>query len=238
MKVRNVMVGAVAVLTVGALTSCGSNDATAVPTPTELAAKLVTSDDLQGDWVMFEGPGDDQVLDPSGILTEEQRALVPSFELCDRASDEAKGVASTLLPIVFRQMDLKVDDDLQPPFDRSGHMIFMQQFLYAGEPDEMARSFELVRDGMIACFGEIPAGEEGPGRASELAVPEVGDDRLGVLMTIEEAGGWAEWRIYEVLTRDGPVLMKFVVVDIRAGEDPYFTTEEFGDMARTAAAKL
>ena len=236
MQVRNVMLGSALLLAVGALTSCGGDES--VPTAERLSSSLVTVDDFEGEWTLFAGPEEDQQLDPSGILTDEQRELVPSFDLCDKASDDSKNAAESLRPIVFRQMDLAVDDEINPPFDRKGHMIFMQQFLYAGEPDEIEESFDLVRAGMIECLGEMPAGEEGPGFAEEMEVPEVGDDRLGVLITMEEAGGWAEWRIHEVFMRDGPVLMNFVVVDIRAGDDPYFTTEEVGEMVRMAAAKL
>lgn len=236
MQVGNVMLGSALLLAVGALTSCGGDES--IPTARQLSEALITASDFEGEWTLFAGPEEDQQLDPSGILTDEQRELVPSFDLCDRASDDAKKAAESLRPIVFRQLNLTVDDEIDPPFDRTGHMIFLQQFLYAGASDEIEESFDLVRAGMIECLGEMPAGEEGPGFADELEVPEVGDDRLGVLMTVEEAGGWAEWRIQEVLMRDGPVLMKFVVVDIRAGADPYFTTEAFGDMVRSAAAKL
>lgn len=236
MRMRNVIAVSVMVSIVSALVSCGGDDA--VPTAEELSASVVMVDDFEGEWTLFAGPEDDQQLDPSGILTDEQRDLVPSFELCDRASDEARSVADSLRPLVFRQMDLAVDDEIDPPFDRTGHMIFMQQFLYAGDSDEMAESFDLLRAGTTQCLGEIPAGEEGPGLAQELDVPEVGDERFGVLITIGEAGGWAEWHIREVVVRDGPVLMQFVLVDIRAGVEPYFTTEDFGDMVKTAAAKL
>jgi hypothetical protein len=220
------------------LVSCGGND-DSVPTADELSAMLMAPDDIAGEWSVFTGPqGGDEQIDPSGILTEEQRELVPSFDLCDEAGDEALAAAESLRPVVFRQMDLTTEDDIDPPFDRSGHLIFSQQFLYSGDPDEMRRAFEVVRSGMIACLGEMPAGEEGPGFSEEIAVPQVGDDRFGVLMTIEEAGGWAEWHIREVLLRDGPILMKFVIVDIRADTDPYFSNEDFGEMLRTAAEKL
>jgi hypothetical protein len=231
------MVAVVAALGLGSLVSCGG-DEEAEPSLELLSRALLSIDDLDGEWTLFSGPDDDQKLDPSGILTEEQRELVPSFDLCDRASDEARDEAENLRPLAFRQLDLKVDDEIDPPFDRTGHMIFLQEFLYAGKPGEIKESFDLLRAGMIECFGEIPAGDEGPGFAEELAVPEVGDDRIGVMTTIEEAGGWAEWRIQEVLVRDGPSMMKLVVVDIRAGTDPYFTSEDFGDFVRSAAARL
>lgn len=220
------------------LVSCG-NGGEATPSAEELSEVLMTADDLDGGWSIFTGPqGGDEEIDPSGILTDEQRELLPSFDLCDAASDEAREIAQTLRPVVFRQMNLTVDDEINPPFDRTGHLIFAQQFLYSAEADEIERSFESLEDGMIVCLGETPAGEEGPGFSEELAVPGVGDDRFGVLTTIEEAGGWAEWRIQEALVRDGSVLMKVVVVDIRAGADPYFSDADFGEIVRTATLKL
>lgn len=238
MRMRNVTGIMVAAITFGWLASCG-DDEPSIPSAQELSESLIEADELDGDWTLLSGPqGGDEMVDPSGILTEEQRDLVPSFDMCDEASDEAREIAASLRPVVFRQLDLTVDDEIDPPFDRTGHMIFLQEFLYTGEPHEIAESFEVLRDGMVGCLGEIEAGEEGPGLAKELDVPEVGDDRLGVLITIEEAGGWAEWHIQELFVRDGSVLMKFVVVDIHAGVEPYFTTEEFAEFARLAADKL
>lgn len=220
------------------LASCGNGEET-IPSAEQLSDMLISADDVEGDWSLFDGPqGGDQMIDPSGILTDEQRELVPSFELCDRASDEAKQVADDLRPVVFRQMDLAVDDEIDPPSDREGHMVFLQQSLFAGDPDELADSFTIVRDELRACLGPIPAGEEGPGFAEELTVPEVGDDRFAALITIEEAGGWAEWRVHEIFVRQGPVVMLLVIVDIRAGVDPYFSTSDIDDIVRTAAEKL
>ena len=236
LKVRNVVLGSM-MFGLGVFASCGGEEAT--PTAEDLSRMLLTESDLEGEWVLFNGPqGGDEMVDPSGILTDQQRELVPSFDFCDKASDGAKEIAEVLRPQVFRQLDLTTDDEIDPPFDRSGHMIFVQQFLYADDPDEITESFDLVREGTTACFGIIPADEEGPGFAEELEVPSVGDDRFGALITIEEAGGWAEWHIQEVMFRQGAVLMRLVLIDIRAGDDPYFTTEEFGDLVKTAAAKL
>lgn len=236
MRVRNVMVGSL-LFGLSVFVSCGGDES--IPTADDLSGMLLVASELEGEWVLFNGPqGGDEMVDPSGILTEEQRELVPSFDFCDTASDEAKAVAESLRPFVFRQLDLTTDDEIDPPFDRSGHMIFLQQFLYADDPDVITKSFDLVREGTTACFGVIPADEEGPGLAEELEVPDIGDDRFGVLITIEEAGGWAEWHIQEAFVFDGPILMRLVLVDIRAGDDPYFTTEEFGAMVTTAAAKL
>lgn len=238
MHMRHVWVGLIAVAGTSWLVSCSRDDG-GIPTAQELSASLVAVDELEGEWTLFNGPqGGDQMVDPSGILTEEQRELVPSFDLCERASDDARALVESLRPSVFRQLDLAVDDEIDPPSDRTGHRIFLQEFLYSGEPDDTTESFSLIRDGSVDCFGEMPASEEGPGYSQELSLPEVGDDRFGVLMTIEEAGGWAEWHIQEAVVRKEAVLMKLVVVDIRAGVEPYFTVEEFGDIVRLAVDEL
>ncbi len=98
----------------------------------------------------------------------------------------------------------------------------------------------LLRDGLQACLGDIPADEEGPGRAEEMTIPQVGDDRYGVLLTIEEAGGGAEWRIHTALVRKGAVLALLYITDIRAGEgvEPFYTVDEVGSLIQTAVDKL
>jgi hypothetical protein len=217
--------------------SCASDEA--IPTAERLSDALITADDIDGDWTLFAGPqGGDEQIDPSGILTNEQRELVPSLEMCDEASDEAKRATERLRPVVFRQLNLAVDDGIDPPFDRTGHLIFLQEFLYTGDRKEMENTYSSIRQGLTDCLGDLPAGEEGPGRAEEMDVPEVGDESFGVLTTIEEAGGWAEWRIQNLIVRDGPVIVSLVLVDIRADVDPYFSTEDFDEIARIAAAKL
>ena len=45
-------------------------------------------------------------------------------------------------------------------------MIFVQEFLLSGDPAEVESTFTALRDGLQACQGEIPAGEEGPGKSS------------------------------------------------------------------------
>ena len=63
--------------------------------------------------------------------------------------------------------------------DREGHMIFVQEFLMSGDPAEAETTFNALRDGLRACQGKIPAGEEGPGKAEPMTIPDVGDDRYG-----------------------------------------------------------
>ena len=160
--------------------------------------------------------------------------MIPRIELCDEASEDARAAADDLRWMAFRQLDLTVDDPIEPPDDRSGHMVFVHEYMLSGEPDEIEATFELLREGQQACLGEIEAGEEGPGMAEEMELPDVGDDRYGVLVTVAEAGDWAEWRFHTALVRDGSVLIQIVVTDIRAGVDPYYTVEDAGEMVTTA----
>ena len=91
-----------------------------------------------------------------------------------------------------------------------------------------------------ACQGEIPAGDEGPGKTEPMVIPDVGDDRYGDLTNIGEAGGGAYWLLHNSLVRKGPVLMDLQVVDIVMGDgvQPEFTTEEIGAFLTGAVDKL
>jgi hypothetical protein len=93
---------------------------------------------------------------------------------------------------------------------------------------------------MQACQGEIPAGEEGPGKAEPMTIPDVGDGRYGDLTTIGEAGGGAYWLLHRCLVRKGPVLMDLQVVDIVMGEgvQPEYTADDIAAFLTTAVEKL
>lgn len=217
------------------LAGCGDGQDTP-PTAEQLAAQLVTVDSFDGDWTINPGPDDGTDM-TSGVIPEDQRDMLPTVELCDAASPEARDAAESLTWMAFRQLDLDEDDPIDPPNDRTGHMVFVQQFLTSGDHDQLATTFELLRSGSEACLGPIAAGEEGPGQAEAMPIPEVGDARFGVLTTIEEAGGWAEWRLYNAFVLDPDVLMSFLVVDIRAGDgvEPYYSTDDIDDMITIAA---
>lgn len=207
------------------------------PTAAEFAERLLVATDLEGEWSVSPGPPGDDAISPDGIVSEDAAELLPTVELCEAASEASRAAADGLRPLAFRQLDLAVDDPIDPPDDTVGHMVFVQEFLFADEASSLRATFDMVSDGMLACLGEIPAGEEGPGTAVEVTMPEVGDDRVGVLAIIEEAGGWAQWRLYTALVLDGPRMGSIVLVDIRAGVEPYFTDAEFGEIVETAVAK-
>lgn len=224
-----------AALAVGA---CGSDSASApVPAAEALGASLVAADDFDGTWAV-NAPPDATDIAESGVVPDEFQDSLPTIDLCDNASAESLAAAEALRWKAFRQLDLTVEDPIEPPGDRSGHMIFVQEFLTSAEPGEVEATFDLLREGMEACLGDLPAGEEGPGTAEEMTVPEVGDDRYGVLMLVEEAGGWAEWRLHSTLVRNGSVLMSFVVVEITAGVEPLYSIADVSGMLETAVDKL
>jgi hypothetical protein len=174
----------------------------------------------------------------TGIVTDEKQEMLPSLDLCDEATDASRAAAESVEWMAFRQIDLQLDDPIEPPDDLSGNMVSVQEFLTAGEPDEIESLFELLRDGTEACLGEIPAGEEGPGVSEEIELPDIGDDRFGALNVFAEAGDWAEWRIHGGLIRDDTLLALITVIDIRADAEPYYTADQVGDMMATAVELL
>jgi hypothetical protein len=202
------------------LASC-SGSTPAIPTAEELEGAMLVGGDYQGAWSVA-GPAE-------GAL-----------DLCDEASAESQAAAENLQWKASRHLDLAAEDPIEPPDDREGHLVGVQEFLDSGDPDQIEATFGLLREGMQACLGDFPADEEGPATAEEMTIPDVGDDRYGVLVLMEEAGGWAEWRMHAALVRRGPVLMLLNVLDIRAGEgvEPYFTVEELGGMLESAVDKL
>ena len=232
------VLGVLALAAASVLAACGDDQDTP-PTAEQLAAQSVTVDSFDGDWTINAGPDDGTDM-TSGVIPEDQRDMLPTVELCDAASPEAKAAAESLTWMAFRQLDLDEDDPIDPPNDRTGHMVFVQQFLTSGDADELATTFELLRSGSEACFGPIAATEEGPGQAEAMPIPEVGDARFGVLTTIEEAGGSAEWRLHNAFVLDNDVLMSFLVVDIRAGDgvEPYYSTDDIDEMITIAADSM
>lgn len=228
------LLGVIALAAAPVAVSCGSDD-DVPPTAEQLAGRLVDVGTYDGVWTVNRGPDDGSDMS-SGVIPEDQRDLLPGVELCDAAGADARAASESLRWLAYRQIDLTVDDPIEPPADRAGHMVFVQQFLTAGDRDELAATFELLRAGSDACLGPLEATEEGPGEAATMPVPEVGDARFGVLTTIAEGGGWAEWRLYDAFVLDGDVLMSFVVVDIRAGDgvEPYYSIDDIDQMIAIA----
>ena len=224
-----------AVLTMTGLTACGDDD---VPTAADLSGDLVSEDDLDGEWTVTTGPPGETGL-PSGIVAAGQRDLLPSLDLCPEAPMAAQDAADNLMWDDFRQLEMTVDDPVDPPADMEGHKVFAQQFLMGGEAEALSATFGALREGLLACLGDIPAGEEGAGSAEEIVLPLLGDEQIAVFTEFAEAGGDGTWNLYEIIVRKGDVLMAMVVGDVWLGDlEPMIGVEEFQDMVTMAADKI
>jgi hypothetical protein len=211
----------------------------AVPTAEQLAAALVTADDYDGTWTVNVPPDDEAAI--SGVVPEAQQEMLPRMELCEKASEESRAAAEGLRWQAFRQLDQTEANPVDMAAgDRRGHLVFVQEFLMADDPAAVQATFEALSDGMRACEGDFPAGEEGAGTVEPMTVPAVGEDRYGELTTMEEAGGGAYWLLHNAVVRDGPVLMSLQVVDIVVGEGVQraFTAEDVDTLLTTAVDKL
>lgn len=220
-------------------TATPSSSQAATPTAEQLAAALVTVDDYDGTWTVNVPPDEQSAI--TGVVSDAQQEMLPRIELCAKAGEESRAAADALRWQAFRQLDQSENNPIDMAAgDRAGHLIFVQEFLMAGDPDEVQTTFDALRDGMRACQGKIPAGEEGPGKAESMSIPDVGEDRFGELMTVEEVGGGAYWLLHSSWVRQGPVLMNLQVVDIVMGEgvQPAFTTEDIDTFLTTAVDKL
>jgi hypothetical protein len=211
-----VLVGTTCVALVGcAVTS--TRDTNKIRSSEELAQSLLTDEDLEGDWKPNTGP-DGAGLPASGVITDVERPMLPQVELCEEAGQVARDAIDSVKWQGFRQLDKVVDDPIDPPADREGHMEFVQQFLTSGDPNEVESLFDDIASGYKECLGELPAGEEGPGIVTELDIEPVGDQRIATLARIEESGGGGVWNVYSALVREGSVLMSITVVDIVLGD--------------------
>lgn len=209
-----------------------------VRTAEELAAALLGVDDLDGVWTVSTGPQDGAVLE-NGVVTDKGRGLLPKGDLCDDANQKAKDAAAKLGWQAFRQMDKTVDDPVDPPTDREGHVEFVQQYLMSDDPDVLEPMFDDLATGVVDCLGDIPAGEEGPGTAAEVDIEPEGDQSIAVLTTMEEAGGAGMWYVYSVLVRSGSVLMSTVIADVLLGDlEPELTIDDVNEILSTAVSRL
>jgi hypothetical protein len=217
-----------------------AEETAAVP---EVVSMLVTADDLDGEWTVNLYPDAPVQLSESGVVTEEMLEVIPRIELCESASAEAQAAVEGLRWQAFRQLDLTVDDPVDTTADAvSGRIIGVNEALLAGDPAEVEATFEALTSGLESCGWSTTADEDGHTSTAEPweAVPEVGDDRVGVLTTIEEPGGGGGFVIYEVLVRDGSVLMKEMVAEAFIGEGvtPQLTADQAAAIVTTTAARI
>ena len=182
-----------------------------------MARSLPEAKDLEGEWSINVGPPEGG-LPASGVITEAERDLLPQIEVCETAPQASKEAIKSLEWTAFRQLDKNVEDPIDMPEDREGHIIFVQEFLMTDEPAALMSLFDAVSPAFSDCVGPLPAGEEGAGTVSLVDIELLGDQRIAALATIEEAGGGGTWYVYSVLVRKGSVLASFTIADVVLGD--------------------
>lgn len=219
------------------LAGCGGE-----PASTEdLSGSLLTVGDLSGKWTENRGNPDasEGTIPASGIISDEQRTKLPTVDLCDAASADGKTAAESIEWDVFRQFDMTPVDPFDPPTDREGHKIFLQEFMMSDDASDLEDLTADLIPAIEACLGDIPAGEEGPGTATRIDIGSVGDEHIAVLTQIEEAGGRGQWYIYNAVVRKGSVLMSVTLGDVFVGDlQPEVDLEDFDAIVQTAVDKL
>jgi hypothetical protein len=208
-----------------ALSGCGEDSTPGTtttserPTPETLASALVEPADLGAGWSVTRMP-DFPELSETGVVTDEVRPMLPRPHLCEQAGDEAQEAVDALEWGAFRQLDLDTGAPTEPPSPGSPpvhHLVFAQEFLAAGGPDEMEATYDAVVAGTDACLGTEKTRDGETVRTTELEVPDMGDASHGWRDVVTEpgpAGRTATWDLRQVLVLDGGVLLMGQVAEI------------------------
>lgn len=214
------------------LAGCGGTDEPPPggPSASDLAAMLVEADDLGTGWDVNAPPED---YGSYGVVTDENRGMVPRMQFCDQAGAGSEAAASNLDWEAFTQFNYETGDDR--------HLVFVQEFLRSDAAEDVRATYDDLAAGISACDGvrtEYPDGETGT--QGSLEVPEVGDDRVGSRETVSEPGDRsATWDIRSLLARDGTTLIGVTVVEIVApGTEKVLDDAEVRDLMTAIADKV
>lgn len=233
-----------------ALAACGDETTTvsgqAGASPEDLAAVLVTPEDLGEGWSVTPDP---ETGGTSGVVSEEMRDMLPRIQFCGKASAEAVAAAKSLRWDAFRQLNLATETEMsQPtspePGERPEHdLVFVQEFLMSGDPAEVEATYDALESGVRACWGERTVTEDGEkDRTLRLRVPAVGEDRVGTRDIVTEPGPGrhaAKWDLRSVLARDGEVLFSIMVAEVTTPKvEPVLDEAAVADIVTTIADKL
>jgi hypothetical protein len=185
----------------------------------EVASTLVVAADLGGDWSVTQMP-DFPELSETGVVSDEVRPMLPQMGFCDRAGAEAQAAADDLEWVAFRQLDLATGEPTEPPSPGRPpvhHIVFAQEFLATGEPDQLATTYDALVAGGDACLGTETTPDDETVHTTVLGVPGLGDASHGWRDVIREpgpTGRGATWNLRRVLVLDGDVLLMAQVAEI------------------------
>lgn len=240
-RTLTMMIGAAVLL----LPGCGADGGTEVPNPTpawsqgavptaaQLASVLLTGEDLPGRWENAQGR--------SGILVS-----------CPKASAESMKAANSLVWQADVQLDQVPDGATTSTASLSAPIITVDQWLLAEDPSQIEATFTALRDGIEVCYGPstmtssgvVGSADGAPLVGAPMAVPEVGDDRVGELDSYPQGfpgspHAGAPAYLHTAIIRDGPVLMLINIAEEDASPDePQLTQDQIDAIVTTAAAKL
>jgi hypothetical protein len=208
------------------LASCGGSEGVIVPTQQDLAASLLTVEDLGGDWLAVPDFA-------SGILSDEMKNEFTLPELCVLADTAAMETAAGLewqVGAAFSRGEVPERD----------YVPTLVQLMLAGEPAQIASTFTTLRNGFAACAGTDQVFEgEGSFRIEAVTLPDVGDDRIGLRYQQTDApADHVHFDMRLMLVRDGAVIMWLNETEITLAAEPSVTVDELGDILAAAVENL
>ena len=264
-RVRSALAGAAALMVLLAGCTGGGSESVrtsaratpaatvAVPSAEVLAAALITPEDLPGDWTVQE------IYDgESGSPDGQEEELGQMLGFCGLAPAMSQAAAEAIQWKAGRVLDQTVENPLfdydETKFsseqDPSGQFVQAGDYLASGDPMQIKATFDALRDGFLACWGDFgPSSEDQYTYTVQgLALPDVGDSRTGERTT----GTWtspATGQTYRdisarALVRNGPVLILVDLFQSSGGDGvaPLYTEDEFAhlvaDTVTTAVGKL
>lgn len=237
MSARSGVVVALAAVAV-TLAACGGG--AEPPTAEVLAKALVVPEDLEGDWLPDESFAEWPDGKP-GVIPEDQRGMMPTIEFCEGAGEASVAAAADLTWQAFTQLNMDLPEVSGAGAGNPGNMVAVQESLLAGDAADIEATFTALRDGVTACFGGPTESEDGSYTSAELAVGDLGDDRIASRDVLLQAdGAEVAWTNNTALVRKGAVLMGVNVIEVVLGADtqPVLTEENVQAILTTIADKL
>lgn len=164
----------------------GSNPSTSpsVPSVEQLSAALLKTADLTGKWTAGSAAADGD------------RVRLITYDLqCPAAADA-----------LIEAERIEVDASTALQKQQTGGEVFVVEYLIAGDPTAIERTFTTLREGVTSCLGTGQGPQDGePVITSSFAIPEVGQDRFAVSTPTESGEGPPT--MHTAYVRAGPVLV-------------------------------
>ena len=181
--------------------------AVAIPTIAQLQAALITPADVDRD-----------------LTIQSEDPAVGVIEFCSAASQASKDAAAALAFQAGTHLETETESGA----------VHVTEFLLAEGPDTVAATFDALRAGAEACYGQpfVPGGEGFTSDPYEL--PALGDQRVGEYHVMPGA------YLHMAVVRDGPILMLLDVFEFTGdvAQDPAVTADEVTNIVTTAVGTL